>query len=35
MGDEESQKFAKILKEDFIDKGKLGIATGEGFYNYK
>lgn len=35
MGDEESQKFAKVLKEDFIDKGKLGIATGEGFYNYK
>jgi 3-hydroxybutyryl-CoA dehydrogenase len=35
MGDEESQKFAKILKEDFIDQGKLGVATGEGFYNYK
>lgn len=35
MGDEESRKFAKVLKEDFIDKGKLGIATGEGFYNYK
>jgi 3-hydroxybutyryl-CoA dehydrogenase len=35
MGDEESQKFAKILKEDFIDQGKLGVATGEGFYSYK
>ncbi|MFD1860916.1 3-hydroxyacyl-CoA dehydrogenase [Aeromicrobium camelliae] len=34
MGDETSQKFAKLLKENFIDKGKLGVATGEGFYTY-
>lgn len=30
----ESQAFAKLLKEEYIDKGKLGKATGEGFYRY-
>ena len=30
----ESQAFAKLLKEEYIDKGKLGVATGEGFYKY-
>jgi len=29
-----SQAFAKLLKEEYIDKGKLGVATGEGFYVY-
>ncbi|MES1170209.1 MAG: 3-hydroxyacyl-CoA dehydrogenase [Leifsonia sp.] len=29
-----SQAFAKLLKEKYIDKGKLGVATGEGFYVY-
>lgn len=29
-----SQAFAKLLKEQYIDKGKLGVATGEGFYTY-
>lgn len=29
-----SQAFAKYLKEEYIDKGKLGVATGEGFYSY-
>jgi 3-hydroxybutyryl-CoA dehydrogenase len=29
-----SQAFAKLLKEQYIDKGKLGVATGEGFYSY-
>ncbi|GAA4675155.1 3-hydroxyacyl-CoA dehydrogenase [Frondihabitans cladoniiphilus] len=29
-----SQAFAAYLKENFIDKGKLGVATGEGFYTY-
>ncbi|WP_370618556.1 3-hydroxyacyl-CoA dehydrogenase [Mumia sp. Pv 4-285] len=28
------QKFAEILKRDFIDQGKLGVASGEGFYSY-
>ncbi|MCD8299687.1 MAG: 3-hydroxyacyl-CoA dehydrogenase [Clostridiales bacterium] len=30
-----SARIAKMLKEDFIDKGKLGISSGEGFYKYK
>ncbi|MGD9866117.1 MAG: 3-hydroxyacyl-CoA dehydrogenase [Pseudodonghicola sp.] len=35
MSQDESQlKFASYLKENFIDKGKLGVATGEGFYTY-
>jgi len=25
---------ANIIKKDWIDKGKLGLATGEGFYKY-
>ncbi len=34
MGGEKQQRFAEILKERYIDKGKLGVATGEGFYTY-
>ncbi|UYO97889.1 3-hydroxyacyl-CoA dehydrogenase [Microbacterium sp. M28] len=34
-GDEHQQQIAAWLKEDYIDKGKLGIATGEGFYTYE
>jgi 3-hydroxybutyryl-CoA dehydrogenase len=29
-----SQAFAEYLKANYIDKGKLGVATGEGFYVY-
>jgi len=29
-----SQAFAALLKTEYIDKGKLGVATGEGFYSY-
>ncbi|MBG0738011.1 3-hydroxyacyl-CoA dehydrogenase [Paeniglutamicibacter antarcticus] len=29
-----SLAFAKYLKDNYIDKGKLGISTGEGFYTY-
>ena len=32
--DPQSQAWASYLKENFIDKGKLGVGTGEGFYRY-
>ncbi|CAH0125603.1 3-hydroxyacyl-CoA dehydrogenase [Microbacterium foliorum] len=34
MGGEKQQRFAQLLKEQYIDKGKLGVSTGEGFYTY-
>jgi 3-hydroxyacyl-CoA dehydrogenase len=33
-GDPTYKKIADVLKAEYIDKGKLGAATGEGFYNY-
>lgn len=33
-GDEVSGKIAEWLKTEFIDKGKLGKQSGEGFYKY-
>ena len=33
-GDKLSIKIAKNLKENFIDKNKLGVISGEGFYKY-
>lgn len=33
-GNQEYEKLAKLLKSEYIDKGKLGRATGEGFYTY-
>jgi 3-hydroxyacyl-CoA dehydrogenase len=32
--DQGSQAWAAYLKTNFIDQGKLGVATGEGFYRY-
>ena len=32
--DEQLLKGARYLKENFLDKGKLGVPTGEGFYRY-
>lgn len=32
--DPKSQAFAALLKSEYIDKGKLGTSTGEGFYRY-
>ncbi len=29
-----SQAFASYLKDNYIDQGKLGVSTGEGFYTY-
>lgn len=34
-GGPKQQAFAKLLKEQYIDQGKLGVATGEGFYTYE
>lgn len=33
-GGPKAQEFARLLKRDFLDKGKLGVASGEGFYTY-
>lgn len=33
-GNETMQRFAELIKTNYIDKGKLGVATGEGFYTY-
>lgn len=33
-GGENERRLAEWLKTNYIDKGKLGLATGEGFYRY-
>lgn len=33
-GNEQSKKVADYLKSEYIDKGKLGTGTNEGFYSY-
>jgi 3-hydroxyacyl-CoA dehydrogenase len=34
LGDEKAQAIARYLKEHYIDRGKLGVATCEGFHTY-
>lgn len=34
-GGPKQQAFAQYLKTHYIDQGKLGYATGEGFYSYR
>ena len=34
LGDEKLLARAKMIKENYIDKGKMGVSTGEGFYKY-
>ncbi len=34
MNDAEAMKRAEAIKTNFIDKGKMGISSGEGFYKY-
>jgi 3-hydroxybutyryl-CoA dehydrogenase len=33
-GNEEQRRFARFLKDNYIDKGKLGVGSGEGFDSY-
>lgn len=33
-GGDKQRRIAAWLKENYIDRGKLGVATGEGFYTY-
>ncbi|MFC7785387.1 3-hydroxyacyl-CoA dehydrogenase [Rossellomorea sp. GCM10028870] len=33
-GDVNAEKVAEFLKKEFIDKGRLGIQNGKGFYDY-
>lgn len=32
--DPDYKQLADMIKHDYIDKGKMGVATGEGFYKY-
>ncbi len=34
QGDEDAKKIVQFLKENYIDQGKMGISSGEGFYKY-
>ena len=34
LGDETMLARAEMIKANYIDKGKMGVSTGEGFYKY-
>lgn len=34
LGDETMLARAEMIKENYLDKGKMGVSTGEGFYKY-
>lgn len=34
QGSDDDQKLARWLREEYIDKNKLGVVSGEGFYVY-
>jgi 3-hydroxybutyryl-CoA dehydrogenase len=34
QGNAKHQEFARLVKERYLDKGKLGVETGEGFHVY-
>jgi len=34
LEDEQGRKNAAFLKENYLDKGRLGVKSGEGFYSY-
>jgi 3-hydroxybutyryl-CoA dehydrogenase len=33
-GNDQQQRQAEFLKKNYMDKGKLGLESGQGFYNY-
>lgn len=33
-GDPELMEFARLIKERYMDEGRMGIAVGKGFYDY-
>lgn len=35
QGGERERRLANWLKENYLDQGKLGVASGEGFYKYE
>lgn len=35
VGGPKMREFAKLLKDEYIAKGKMGVASGEGFYSYR
>lgn len=34
LGDQNMLKRAAVIKKEYIDKGKMGMSSGEGFYKY-